>query len=85
MKTELLPEDFNLNGKKVFFVHADGTPATRAVGMHGEDTDGNVCFFEIASDKIARPKLNGKDKYCRILIQRVFPCVAAMEEEQIMP
>ena len=72
---ELLPEDFNFNGKKVFFVHADGTPATHAVGTHGEDKDGNLVFFEIVNDQVARPKLNGKDKYCRILVQRVFPCL----------
>ncbi|MBQ6567247.1 MAG: hypothetical protein IJP62_03425 [Treponema sp.] len=72
---KILPEDFGFEGKKVFFVRADGSKATRAVAIGGEDKDGNLMFFEIASDQIARPKLNGKAKYCRMLIQRVFPCL----------
>lgn len=81
-RIELLPEDFCLDGRRVYFVRQDGTPTENAVGTYGEDKDGNIMFFEIVSDKIARPMLDGKEKYCRILIQRVHPCFKLPAKEQ---
>ena len=73
MKFEILDKEFNLDGKKVSFLHADGTPATNAIGIGGEDKDGNLMFFEI--QKLIRPELQGKQKFCRLAIQRVLPCI----------
>ena len=71
---ELLPQDFNLGGKKVLFVHADGTTATHAVGTMGTDSDGGLMFWELQG-MLDDGKINGKEKYARLQIQRVFPCV----------
>ena len=75
MKIEILPDDFRLSGQKVFFVGGNGKVAKNAVGVAGEDEDGNLMFYEIADDKIARPRISGKEVYCRVFIRRVYPCV----------
>lgn len=79
-KWEVLSDDFQIDGKDVVFVHADGTVATHTVGIHDEDKDGNLCFFEIVSPQMLRDSVGGKPKYCRVLIQRVFPCLPADDE-----
>ena len=62
-----------IDGQKIHFVRADGTLTDNNVGIGGETPDGEVMFFEIM-DLIA-PKLNGKQKYKRIIIRRVFPVI----------
>ena len=72
-----MPKDFSVEGKRVKFLRADGTLAENQVGCWGNDKDGNLCFWEIAADKIVRPKIDGKEKYCRVLIRRVEPIIIA--------
>lgn len=72
-KWELVAGDAGMVGKQIVFVHADGTPATHGVGIHGEDADGNVRFFEIR--EAVTPTFNGKKKFKRLIVQRVFPCL----------
>lgn len=77
---EMLPDDLELTGKKIKFFRADGTPATNSVGMCGEDKDGNVCFFELLR-KLDDAKVDGKAKFKRILIRRVYPYVPGDDED----
>lgn len=77
---EVLPDDLELTGKKIKFFRADGTPAENSVGMCGEDRDGNVCFFELLG-VLDDGKIDGKAKFKRILIRRVFPYVPGDDEE----
>ncbi|MDE6351137.1 MAG: hypothetical protein K2K67_09065 [Treponemataceae bacterium] len=82
MEIEMLPEDLKLTEKKVEFFRADGSRVAGKVGMCGEDKDGNVCFYEVVSDKIVRGKIESKEKFCRICIRRVFPYVAGDDVDE---
>lgn len=66
---------------KIVFVRDDGTMATGAVGSRGTDKDGNLVFWEIQK-LIDNGIVNGKKKFKRIQIQRVFPCLPVDDEEQ---
>lgn len=44
----------------------------------GVTEDGELMFFEIKDS--LRPILNGKNKYQRVIIGRLFPCVKVEEE-----
>ncbi len=57
---ELLPEDFSLDGKKVFFVRKDGTPATHTVGTMGTDRNGELMFWELQG-LIDNERIDGKE------------------------
>lgn len=76
----IFPDNFNFDGKKVKFIHYDGTPATHLVGSRGEDKDGNLVFFELID--VCAPILNGKKLFKRLIIKRVFPVVEIEEKTE---
>ena len=65
--------EMTIDGETVVFVRADGTLAEHSVGIGGKDENGNLMFFEIMDD--LRPVIEGKAKYKRIIIRRVFPAI----------
>lgn len=68
-----------IDNQEVIFMRDDGTIVDDShVGQGGMTDDGELCFFEII-DAI-KPKLNGKNKYSRVCIRRVFPYVKGGEE-----
>lgn len=67
-----------IDGKEVVFFRPDGTRATNSVAKGGVTEDGELIFFEIKDS--LRPILDGKNKYQRVVIGRVFPCVKVEEE-----
>ena len=58
---------------EVAFFREDGAPAEGPVYVGGEGPDGEVMFFELLG--LVRPSIDGKPKYRRLLIRRVFPCL----------
>lgn len=70
---------------EVFFVRSDGELATGGVGSCGEDKDGNLIFYEILGqtgiDGIPYLNIEGKQKFRRIIIRRVYPYIKEQEEE----
>lgn len=67
-----------IDGKEVVFFRPDGTIATNSVAKGGVTEDGELMFFEIKDS--LRPILDGKNKYQRVVIGRVFPCIQVEEE-----
>ena len=57
----------------VGFMRADDELAKNVVYQFGED-EKNVHFYELM-DKVDDAKVNGKQKYKRLFIQEVFPCI----------
>ncbi len=61
----------------IVFFTADGREATNAVGTMGEDKNGNLMFFELLGQSsigdIPCLQAKGKEKYRRLMIQRVYP------------
>ena len=73
-RIKVLPEDFAVDGKKVKFVHDDGSFAEHTVGSCGTDRDGSLMFWELLG-MLDNGVLNGKNKYKRLIIKRVFPVI----------
>ena len=68
-----------IDNQEVVFMRNDGTFVDDChVGIAGTAEDGEVCFWEI-KDRL-RPKLKGKYKYQRLIIQRVYPYIKGGEE-----
>jgi hypothetical protein len=68
-----------IDGHEVIFMRNDGSIVNSChVGSGGVSEDGEVCFWEIKD--LIRPKLKGKVKYARIVIQRVYPYIKGGEE-----
>lgn len=66
--------NMKIDGQEVLFQRPDGTLAEFDVGVAGTGKNGEVLFYEIL-DKIDSPKINGKAKFKRILIQQVYPVI----------
>lgn len=65
-----------IDGKDVFFQREDGTITENTVGVGGHGPNGEILFYEIL-DKIDNAAIDGKLKYKRIIIKRVYPCIKA--------
>lgn len=81
--SQLLNKKFKLSAD-VTFVRADGTPAENAI-YSNEIEDGEIVFFELLGQSgITTPyvKINGKQTYRRLFIQRVYPQIDEKEYEQ---
>lgn len=63
-----------IDGQEVVFLREDGTLATNTIGQGGFGKDGECLFYEIL-DKLDNSKINGKLKFKRIIIQRVYPAI----------
>lgn len=68
---------------RIMFLHKDGSLATGAIASRGEDKDGNLVFWEIQG-LIDDGLVDGKAKFKRIQVQRVFPALA-IEEGEVQP
>lgn len=63
----------SIDKNNIAFFRDDGIPAEGPVYTGGETEDGEQVFFEVVG--IAKPVIDGKEKYRRLLIRRVFPYV----------
>lgn len=68
-----------IDGKEVVYIRPDGTRATNSVGCGGVTEDGELMFFEVKD--MLNPILDGKNKYKRVIIGRVFPYIQVEEED----
>lgn len=69
-----------IDGRRVVFMRDDGTVVNdENIGQGGMTEDGEIIFWEIKN--LIRPTLKGKIQYCRIAIQRVYPCLEEVTSE----
>ena len=61
----------SIDKNDIAFFRDDGMPAEGPVYVGGALEDGEQVFFEIIG--LAKPVIDGKEKYRRLLIRRVFP------------
>lgn len=61
----------SIDKSNIAFFRNDGIPAKGPVYAGGELEDGEQVFFEVVG--LAKPVIDGKEKYRRLLIRRVFP------------
>lgn len=74
-----------VDGQEVVFLREDGTEATNTIGQGGFGENGECLFYEIL-DKLQDGKVDGKLKFKRIIIQRVYPAIPnpeLMEEKNV--
>lgn len=63
-----------IDGQEVVFLREDGTETTNTVGQGGFGENGECLFYEII-DKLMDAKVDGQNKYARLLIRRVYPAI----------
>lgn len=69
-----------IQNKEIIFLRLDGNIAVNGIGSRGVDENGDVVFFELLGfDHTMNDKkdfvLDGKKKYKRLVVQRVYPYI----------
>lgn len=72
----------SMNEDIVFF-REDGTPAENVVLTNYDKKTGEYVFFELLGITGQAASINGKKKYKRLLIQRVFPYQLVNNDENV--